>query len=474
MSARKAMLLCLPMDADMAKSFGSAAPLETAYKTSIHKAMPTPLEIETVPLVQLHADGNNARLHPDANRAAIAGSLQRFGQREPLIVQRGTNKVVGGNGRLEVMRDLGWQTAVVSYVDLQASEAQALALALNRTAETAEWDTERLQAIIDACLADDVPLDDLGFDDASLKALMADPTDASAPVDGDHAALGDAAEPETPPVEMLPPGPEPDEDAPSPEAKPSRFKRGDVYLLDSPVGQHRVMCGSSADFGDVQRLMAGAKADLVFTDPPYNHGKHNKLLAANLRKNSYGALKEAGWDRDFDFADVSHNILSIMSGDCSVYICTSVHLFGPIIEWMRTWSHLQSYCVWAKSNPMPSLQKRHWTWSSELICYATRGKHTFNFPDVGHALNVWSIQKNPANTLHPTQKPVAVPRHAVAHSSVEGALVVDLFGGSGCTVMACAELGRLCYTMEVSEAYCETIVSRVERTYGGTAVLENR
>jgi DNA modification methylase len=373
------------------------------------------------------------------------------------------------------MRALGWQTAVVSYVDLKASEASALALALNRTAETAEWDTERLQAVIDACLADDVPLDDLGFDDASIKAMMADPAAAMPEAEGaDDGAEADTPQlTDTPPVEVLPPGPEPDDDKPVPEGKPSRFKRGDVYLLDSPAGQHRVMCGSSADFGDVERLMAGAKADMVFTDPPYNIGGQNKVMAASVRKN-YAGLKGADWDQQFDFDDVSHNMLAVLADDASVYVCTSHHLFGDIVAWMKTWSDHNNFCVWAKTNPMPSLQKRHWTWSCELLCYGTRGKHTFNFPDVGHALNVWSLQKNPSNTLHPTQKPVAVPRHAIAHSSAEGALVVDFFGGSGCTIMACGELGRVCYTMEVSETYCETLTGRYERTYGVEAVREER
>ena len=429
--------------------------------------MPSPLKVETVPLVQLQADQNNARLHPQANLDAIAGSLKRFGQCEPLVVQRGTNRVLGGNGRLEVMRLLGWQTAEVSYVDLKASEAQALALALNRTSETAEWDMERLQAIIDACLADDVPLGDLGFDDAALKAMMGP---------GEDLPEGDAqGEPATnmPPVEVLPPGPEPDEDEPLPEEKPSRFKRGDVYLLDSPAGQHRVMCGSSADFADVERLMAGAKADLIFTDPPYNLGGLSTMVAKNI-PGSYKKLAAAEWDQAFVFSDVSQNMVSVLAENASVYVCTSHHLFGDIVAWMKTWSDHNNFCVWAKSNPMPSLQKRHWTWSSELICYGTRGKHTFNFPDVGHALNVWSIQKNPSNTLHPTQKPVAVPRHAVAHSSAEGDLVVDFFGGSGCTIMACGELGRVCYSMELDPKYCETLTSRYERTYGVEAVREQR
>jgi len=121
---------------------------------------------------------------------------------------------------------------------------------------------------------------------------------------------------------------------------------------------------------------------------------------------------------------------------------------------------------------MPSLMKRHWTWNAELICYATRGKHTFNFPSDGHALSVWSITKINGKTGHPTEKPVAVPEHAIIHSSKNGDIVLDLFGGSGSTLIACEKTGRKARLMELDPKYCDVIVKRWEDFTGKKARLE--
>lgn len=121
---------------------------------------------------------------------------------------------------------------------------------------------------------------------------------------------------------------------------------------------------------------------------------------------------------------------------------------------------------------MPSLMKRHWTWNAELICYATRGSHTFNFPTNGHALSVWEINKANGSSGHPTEKPVAVPAHAISHSSSSGDLIVDLFLGSGTTLIAAEQLGRKCYGMEISPAYCDVIVKRWETLTGRQATRE--
>jgi hypothetical protein len=158
-----------------------------------------------------------------------------------------------------------------------------------------------------------------------------------------------------------------------------------------------------------------------------------------------------------------------MGKDCTVYICTSHHLAGEIWEWMAQWAEHSNYCVWAKPAPMPSLMRRHWTWSTELVCYGTRGAHTFNFPDQGHALSVWTLANSAKNDLHPTQKPVHIPTHAISHSSKPGGTVVDLFMGSGSTLIACEQTGRRCYGMEISPAYCDVILRRWEEFTGGTA-----
>ncbi len=166
------------------------------------------------------------------------------------------------------------------------------------------------------------------------------------------------------------------------------------------------------------------------------------------------------WDKNFSFGPFAKTLDFVLAENSTIYICTSWHLAGAIWRWMSIRSSYSGYCVWNKTNPMPSLAKRHWTWASELICYATFGKHTFNFPDEGHAPNVWALTKH-KETDHPTEKPVEVPSHAIIHSSTAGDIVFDGFAGSGTTLVACQNLSRRGRAIEISPAYCAVILERM-------------
>jgi DNA modification methylase len=184
-------------------------------------------------------------------------------------------------------------------------------------------------------------------------------------------------------------------------------------------------------------------------------------------------LMDSEWDRNFDPLRALDAIVSVLSENATLYVCTSHHLAADIWTHMKSWASLTGWCVWSKPNPMPSLAKRHWTWNAELICYATRGKHVFNFPDEGHALSVWSFTKVSKCDLHPTMKPISIPEHAIKHSSNEGQIVGDFFGGAGSTMMACEGLGRKCFTMEISPAYCDVILDRWTKLTGKDPVRED-
>jgi DNA modification methylase len=218
--------------------------------------------------------------------------------------------------------------------------------------------------------------------------------------------------------------------------------------------------------------MYGVKADMVFTDPPYNIASDSKNFAADVSK-AMKDLSESEWDKDFDIREVLDNILVSIAKNVTVYVCTSHFLASNIWAWMKEWADHYLYCVWSKPNPMPSLAKRHWTWNTELICYATRGKHTFNFPKEGHALSTWTINKKNGDTGHPTEKPVEVPAMAISHSSKENDVVLDLFGGSGSTLIACEQLNRKCYMAELDPHYCDVIIQRWENLTEGKAVRIN-
>lgn len=236
-------------------------------------------------------------------------------------------------------------------------------------------------------------------------------------------------------------------------------ERGQVWQ----VGRHRIMCGDSTTGEDVGRLMGGEKAQLMFTDPPYNVAENSRNYARDGKTTSktYGALADAEWDKGFDFNKVAPVLLKVLDGNCAVYVCTSQWLVQKVWEWMWEWSDFCSYCVWCKPNPTPSLSKRHWTWGTELIAYAVRGKHISNFPTNGHALNWWEINRRTHENDHPTEKPIEVCERAILFSSRPGALVCDLFLGSGTTLVACEQTGRTGYGMEIEPRYVAVSLERL-------------
>jgi DNA modification methylase len=395
------------------------------------------MKIELVPISSLVFDPANARKHNQKNIDAIKGSLARFKQQKPIVVNK-DNVVIAGNGTLQAAKELGWEKIAIVRTDLDGTDMTAFGLADNRSAELADWDLDNLGGLLKSLQEEDFDLDSIGFDEDDLRKLIS---------------------------EDIPPG-NTDDDA-VPENVETRCKPGDLWIL----GNHRLLCGDSTNVQHVERLMNGEKADMVFTDPPYNHASEEKLVSQSVRQ-AMKKLSESEWDKNFSFLDVAGSIEVLLSENATVYVCTSWHLAGEIWEWMKKRSSHYSYCVWHKPNPMPSLMKRHWTWSTELICYATFGKHTFNFPSEGHASNVWSVNKNSKNDLHPTMKPVEIPEIAITHSSKIGNIVADLFLGSGSTLIACEKTGRKCYGMEIDPHYCDVIVKRWEDYTGKQAILQ--
>ena len=402
-------------------------------------------------IADLKPDPKNRRKHNPRNIGVIRDALGQVGAARSIVIDE-DNVVLAGNGVIEAAADAGIERVQVVDADgetiiavrrtgLSEDAKRKLALYDNRTAELAEWDTAQLVADLEE------GLDFEGvFREDELQAILEQAADD---------LLKGNAEP--------------------PEAQPDRAEelrgkwqteRGQVWEVPSatvPGKCHRLMCGDSTSAEDVERLMAGEKADMVFTDPPYNVASEGRNYAADAptQRKTYEALKNAEWDKDFDITAAFPALEQMMAADCACYVCTSQWLVHTVWEWMWKWSKFCSYCVWCKPNPAPSLAKRHWTWATEMIAYAVRGKHVANFPAEGHALNWWEVTSPSHTTDHPTEKPITIPTRAIEFSSNRGAIVGDLFVGSGTTLVAAEQLGRLCYGMEIEPKYVAVALQRL-------------
>lgn len=260
---------------------------------------------------------------------------------------------------------------------------------------------------------------------------------------------------------------EEDDNIPEPP-KEAKSKLGDLYLL----GNHRLLCGDSTDIKSVELLLCDEKVDLVLTDPPYNCASHSKNYASDVSV-AMKKLKESDWDNNFDINPSLNSIRFSCKENCTVYIFTSHFLIQKIWDHLDSWCDFTNYCVWSKPNPMPSLSKRHWTFNSELCVYGTIGsKRIVNFPAGTNAYSVWDVAKKSDGT-HPTQKPIELLMLPILFNSLESSSVLDLFGGSGSTLIACEKTNRKCFMMELDPIYVDVIVSRYVKYTGNNKIIKN-
>lgn len=388
-------------------------------------------------VAELEPNAVNPRTLKEKAFKDLQRSLQKdphFLKARPIIVSMEPGRegtVIAGNQRLTAAQALGWATVPVVEVR-GASEEQEREWMVKDNLHKGEWDFDKLAEGFDLDF-----LQEMGFDEKELNKVLAH-TDSSSDDEFDTEKEAEAI------------------------VEPT-VQRGEIWQL----GEHRLMCGDSTKKEDVEQLMSGRKADMVFTDPPYNYAGKSKNFAADVSK-SMNTLANSEWDKDFDIFKVTPILQEFVSQDSTSYIFTSHFVFGDLYSAYRDWADFTSYCVWSKPNPMPSLSKRHWTWNTELCLYATKGKHTFNFGD-GHELSCWQQTKKTDGT-HPTQKPIELCIVPIQHSSKKSDLILDLFLGSGSTLIACENTGRVCYGMEIDPKYCDVIIKRWEEKTGKKAV----
>lgn len=245
----------------------------------------------------------------------------------------------------------------------------------------------------------------------------------------------------------------------------TRVKAGEIWQL----GEHRLMCGDSTKKEDVERLMNGEKADMVFTDPPYGVSYTGGVIHGNKINTDH--KREMLKNDDVDIYSKFIPLLQEIINDGAIYIfyatCNSYELLKPLRD---NNIELNSIIVWNKINTGYADMNSNYKNKYEPCVYCKRKGHKLNFVGPTNECTVWDIQKDRDNKFHPTQKPIDVPARAIKNSSLEGNIVVDLFGGSGSTLIACEQLNRRCRTMELDEHYCDVIIARWEKLTGKEAV----
>ncbi len=394
----------------------------------------TEILMVSVDAIAPNPKNNNKHTAEQKERAHKIFDYQGF--RNPLTISKRSGLLVAGHLRLEVAKEKGIKELPCMYQDFESEEQEyAHMTADNALAAWAELDLAKInQDFLD--LGPDLNVDWLGIKDFVIEPL-------------------DKLEPQC------------DEDE-VPEHVEPKTKRGDIYKL----GNHRLMCGDSTMIDDVEKLMNGEKADMVFTDPPYNIASDSKNYVGEIRPDSYGKLKNAEWDKNFDINAPLANAMAVCEDSVTLYVWTSQFLIQKIWDNLNEWCDFTCYLVWSKTNPMPSLSKRHPTWNTELCVYATRGtKRVVNFPIGENFLSCRTISQKTNDRLHPTQKPIELIQPLIEFSSGANQKILDPFGGSGSTLIACEKTNRKCFMMELDAHYCDVIVARWEKYTGKKAEL---
>lgn len=356
----------------------------------------------------------------DAEYEKLRRSMEEFGYVEPVIWNKQTGHVVGGHQRLKVLVQMGQSEIDCVIVDMDEQNEKALNIALNKV--SGDWDNDKLASLITdlSDAAFDISL--TGFDSAEIDALFKD-------------TLKDAIK-------------EDDFDVEAELQNPAMTKLGDVWQL----GHHRLVCGDSTKAETFAVLMDGKKANLVVTDPPYNvnyEGTAGKIKNDNMGNEAFYSFLLSAFQ----------NTEAVMVPDASIYV---FHADTEGLNFRRAFAdagfYLSGTCIWKKQSLVLGRSPYQWQHEPVLFGWKKKGKHLW-YSDRKQS-TIWEYDKPKKNADHPTMKPVALIAYPILNSSMSNCIVLDPFGGSGSTLIACEQTNRLCYTIELDEKYCDVIVNR--------------
>ena len=371
----------------------------------------------------------NARTHSKEQILQLRASLREFGFVNPVIVDKELN-IIAGHGRIIAAKEEGMTEVPCVFVEhLTEAQKRAYIIADNRLALNAGWDAEMLSVELAELQGADFDVSLLGFDDAELNTLLKGNEDVK----------------------------EDDFDVDAELLKPAVTKPGDLWLL----GKHRLVCGDSTKPETFELLMDCKTANLAVTDPPYNvnyEGTAGKLQNDNMSDDAF---------YHFLF-DSFTNIEKHLAQDGSIYV---FHADTEGLNFRRAFAdagfYLSGTCIWKKQSLVLGRSPYQWQHEPVLFGWKKKGKHQW-YSDRKQS-TIWEYDKPRKNADHPTMKPVALIAYPILNSSMSNCIVLDPFGGSGSTLIACEQTGRVCDTVELDEKYCDVIVKRYMEQAGTDA-----
>lgn len=385
--------------------------------------MKTTTEMRLVPLSKLVPYVNNARTHSPEQINKLRSSFREFGFVNPVIIDRNYG-VIAGHGRILAAKEEGISEVPCVFADhLTEAQKKAYIIADNRMAMDAGWDEELLRVEIEALQAEAFDLSLTGFDDKELADLFADETGSDAK--DDEFDLAAALE------------------------KASFVEKGDVWT----VGRNKLVCGDATDPDDVNTLMGDTKANLILTDPPYGVSF----------KSSSGLTIQNDSMKDEEFYNFLLSSFKCMADHLekggSAYV---FHADTEGLNFRRAFIdagfHLAGCCIWVKDSLVLGRSDYQWQHEPVLYGFLQNGKHKW-FSDRKQT-TIWNFDKPKRNANHPTSKPLDLLGYPIGNSTQENAVVIDTFGGSGSTMMACQQMNRICHMMELDEKYASVILRR--------------
>ena len=385
----------------------------------------TTTQMQMVKVSELIPYVNNARTHSQEQVNKLRSSLREFGFVNPVIIDQDKN-VIAGHGRLMAAKEEGITEVPCVLVDyLTEAQKKAYILADNRYAQDAGWDEELLRLEIEALEGMDFDVSLTGFNEDEISDLFAG-ADTSDTQDDDF-DLSDALE------------------------KAAFVEKGDVWV----VGRHRLMCGDATSEEDVATLMDGKKANLIITDPPYNVAfessdglsiKNDKMENEKFYEFLLSAFK---------------NMAAHLEKGGAAYV---FHADTEGLNFRKAFVdagfHLAGCCIWVKNSLVLGRSDYQWQHEPVLYGFLQNGKHYWSKNAGRSQTTIWNFDKPKKNKNHPTSKPLDLLAYPIGNSSQENAIVIDTFGGSGSTLMACEQTNRICHTMELDEKYASVILRR--------------